>query len=57
MKLKAKCDSYGFLGKYHYKGDIVEVEEGTKFPEHFEILEDVKAEEKNEEKKKEKKHK
>lgn len=33
MKLKATCDSYGFLGRYHYKDSIVEVEPGTKYPE------------------------
>lgn len=44
MKLKALCDSYGFVGRYHYKDSIVEVEDGIKFPEEqFEVVKETKA--------------
>lgn len=44
MKLKALCDSYGFIGRYHYKDSIVEVEDGTEFPKgQFEKIDENKT--------------
>jgi hypothetical protein len=39
IKLIANKESYGFLGKLWAKGDVVEVEKGTKYPEdHFDLI-------------------
>jgi hypothetical protein len=40
MKLIANKESYGFLGRHWLKGDVDKVEEGTKFPEHFDRIDE-----------------
>jgi hypothetical protein len=48
MKLKAIHDSFGFLGRYHDKDSVVEIDEDLEYPiEHFEII-DMPKEEKKE---------
>lgn len=47
MKLISNKESYGFLGKFWAKGDVVEIEPGVNYPhEHFDVIKGEEVESK-----------